>query len=476
MSYALTTQGQGDAYFSLTNWNFNQVAGTAGVAKINIDFSIENFRGSAFAILLGASNSTISYLRVNSDGSLELRSSGTRIISAAGAIQLGQRYTVRLEYLKSTTTTTMYIDDIQVSGEWVATNNLGFNQINRISTTTTNRVDITVYALFMDGDAIYDTYADRWDDTTATGSGTTWTSTGGTRSITIVNATGATDSWWQFYNEENNTNESSIDSSYAKYTSNVTGSNIKPVVSLSSDATYSKYTGSINTNAFVSGLNASLNATYPKYTSIIGAGNNKPILTSNIEGSYLKHTANIIGSNTKPVVTANINSSYGKYTGSVNAGAATTNNLSSIIGNYPKYTGTLTANRINAVFITTINNSYPKYSTTINASRVIPTYSSNINGNYPKYTSNVSLQAVYLDRTLSISGSYPKYTGSIFGGLLSANRSCMITASYPKYFAVVIEGEINLVTKAGVGRNLDISFGSRNYQHNAGAREINIEV
>jgi hypothetical protein len=229
-------------------------------------------------------------------------------------------------------------------------------------------------------------------------------------------------------------------------------------------------------NISLPGLNASISASYGKYTGNITGTNIKPIRTSSINSSYGKYTGTVTATNVKPIRTATVNSSYGKYTGSINAGLVTSVRQTNINASYGKYTGTINGSNVKPVLSVGINSSYSKYTGSVTASNIKPLLITSINSNYGKHTASISIDSLYLDRTVTINSNYPKYSGSINVSLLSTNRSCTINGSYPKYFAVVVQGEVNLTTKAGTGRNLDISFGSRNYQYYAGLRDITVEV
>lgn len=201
MPNALSTQGQGaTSYITMPAWGFNANAGTNGVSKIEIEFKIISFRGAAFAYLLASSGSTQNALRIDpATMRLQYRAGATnRIETGDNAIQLGQIYKARLEYNKATTRTTLYLNDVYV-GEYVASNTLQFNQINRFSTTANTYVDMLLYSLSTASAANYSTYIDSWPPETAPNTGTSWTSSGGTRNLTVTSFTGATDSWWVFY-------------------------------------------------------------------------------------------------------------------------------------------------------------------------------------------------------------------------------------------------------------------------------------
>lgn len=196
MAYALTTQGQGTApYIAVPDWKFNAKAGTTGISKIEIEFEIVAFNGRT-ATLLNASNSTQNLLWVYPDGRISYRTGANdRIITGVGAVVEGQKYKARIEYNKSINTTYLYLDDVLIGG-YVASNSVQFNQINRYSTSTTSSVDMILYSLSMINDSNYSTYSDSFPVETATGTGTEWVSSNGTRSLVVTNFEGAADSWW----------------------------------------------------------------------------------------------------------------------------------------------------------------------------------------------------------------------------------------------------------------------------------------
>lgn len=197
MEYALSTAGQGAiSYVAIPNWTFNANANTSGSSFIEVDVRFDDWRGATFAYVLGASGSTQNALRITTaTGVVTWRTSATdRIVSSPGLVLLGQRNKFRLEYNKATTTTALYVNDVLI-GTFVASNSVSFNQIGRFSTSAGTYSDLTLFGVSVGG-AVYAAYSDSWDGSTTTGTGTSWTSTSGTRSLTITNATGASDSWW----------------------------------------------------------------------------------------------------------------------------------------------------------------------------------------------------------------------------------------------------------------------------------------
>lgn len=202
MDYALSTVGQGaTCYISFPNWAFNANINTAGISFIEVEMTFHDYRGTAFGYVLGSSGSTQNALRVDTaTGQLQYRTQATnRITSATSAIVLGQKHIFRLEYNKATTTTTMFLDGVEVGAPFVAANNIGWGQIGRFFTSAGTYADLTVFRVSAGGN--FATYTDTWDATTAGTSptGVNWLSTSGTRNLTITNATGATNSWWLFH-------------------------------------------------------------------------------------------------------------------------------------------------------------------------------------------------------------------------------------------------------------------------------------
>ena len=205
MPFALSTQGQGStAYIAAPSWSFNPNT-NSGYNWVEIDFILHSADiNNGIGYILGASSSTSFSVSVDTTNTLRFVSGSTnRIIGAAGAFVYGQRYVLRVEYndtgVAGTAFTRMYLDGVQVGSDWTgATHNNIINQIGRYS--TTRHSPITVYSIAFGSDnSAAVTYVDSWNDTTATGSGTGWTSTGGTRDLTITNATGSADSWWVSY-------------------------------------------------------------------------------------------------------------------------------------------------------------------------------------------------------------------------------------------------------------------------------------
>ncbi len=195
MAFAFKTEGQGaSSYIALQNWNHSANVNT-GVSGIEIEISLDGFRGQALGYLLGASSSTQNAVRVDAATmQLQLRlSAANRVASANGAIVLGQRHKITLTWDKSTTTYSFYLDDVLL-GLWSGSA-VTWNQIARYSTTVTS--DVTLYAVKVWGPQA--SYTDEWDDSTATGNGTTWPSKGGTRNLTMTGYTGAENSWWYEY-------------------------------------------------------------------------------------------------------------------------------------------------------------------------------------------------------------------------------------------------------------------------------------
>lgn len=326
---------------------------------------------------------------------------------------------------------------------------------------------------WFDATATVSANGQRWNSDLTSGSGTIWATDSGNNQGTLVNF--AAEAEWEFYSD-GSTETASIDSTYPKYTAAVTGTNTKPVFNTSVDSTYGKYTGTVSAGVVTPGINASISANYPKYTSTVTGSNIKPVRTASISSSYGKYTATVTGTNIKPVRTASVNSTYSKHTASINAGIVSTNRQTSINSTYPKYTGSITGTNTKPVFNGSVNSTYAKHTASVTGNNTKPVLTTTINSSYGKHTVNVSIGGFYLNRTAAVNSAYAKHTASVAASLLLQDRSCTINGSYPKHFAVVIQGQVNLTTKAGKGRNLDISFGSRNYQYYAGLREITVEV
>jgi len=203
MDYALSTVGQGPTAYitmpaTLTNsLNIDWVVGGVFVVP-------ELPTGTGLIHLLGGSGTTQNGLRVNSDGAIILRQAATnRIVTEAGLVQAGVPFEWRVVNNTTDGLWELYVNDL----DNIATNDVGapavfartstwgsMNQFGRFSTSLVTPVEVRrFYSL---GQA---SFTDEWDATSATGTGSTWTSVGGTRNLTIVNATGPADSWWVGY-------------------------------------------------------------------------------------------------------------------------------------------------------------------------------------------------------------------------------------------------------------------------------------
>lgn len=451
----------------------NNAGTSAWVAEFKVKFASYPTTGNWY--ILGSNNASASGLALrqgSGNGALAIVTAGTfRIASNAGFILNDAEFHVyRVEH-DANGDLRFYRDGTQFGPTLSFVLNSLFN-CNRFGAGTTTATVFTPFE--MD----YFTYIGSpngrtWRASLSNGAGVQLPTDESSNEGTLFGfAAGAE---WVFYSD-GSTESASIDSTYPKYTAAVTGTNTKPVFNTSVNSTYGKYTGTVSAGVVTPGINASISANYPKYTSTVTGSNIKPVRSASISSSYGKYTATVTATNIKPVRPASVNSTYSKHTASINAGIVSTNRQISINSTYPKYTGSVTGSNTKPVFNGSVNSTYVKHTASVTGNNTKPVLTTTINSSYGKHTVNVSIGGVYLNRTASVNSTYAKHTASVAASLLLQDRSCTINGSYPKHFAVVIQGQVNLTTKAGTGRNLDISFGSRNYQYYAGLREITVEV
>ena len=193
---ALSTNGQGSSSYIQVHsqqFLFNQTANT-GVSTLEINVSLDDFRGNTVGYLLGASGSTQGFLGVDA-ATMQLRlvhGLVTRIASPNNAITLGQKHNIRIRWDKIGGSVEMWLDTVLLGSYNTGTNwTFGFNQVGRYSTIQTTGV--TLYSLSVGGNP--STYSALWDAYTISATGSTWDDGSG-RLLTIMNAEGEPDSWW----------------------------------------------------------------------------------------------------------------------------------------------------------------------------------------------------------------------------------------------------------------------------------------
>jgi hypothetical protein len=198
LDLCLSTKDQGTgSYVTMPPWVFNANA-NSGFATIEAEVSIDDFRGGTHGYIFGNSGSTSSGLRVNaSTFALEFWLGGVvQITSPANAVTLGQKFKVKLQWSKAAGQLQMHLDGVQVGATYAVANlTQRYDQLGRFHTSQTT--GITIYEVAAGG--FCSTYNSRWDTYTILSTGTTWPDLVGntnSRPLTIVNATGAADSWW----------------------------------------------------------------------------------------------------------------------------------------------------------------------------------------------------------------------------------------------------------------------------------------
>jgi hypothetical protein len=191
MDYALTTQGQGStAYLAVSGTTITNASSVNW--RIGGKHRIHSL--TANAQIAGASNSTQHIVRIYTDGSIAFRTGATdRVRSSAGLVAVDVDFTWSLRNEVGVgMTLALNGTDINTFG---TSSNFPINQLHRFSTTAAS--EVTTYAFFHEINGVLQS---SWDDTNATGSGSTWDSSGPVvRTLTITNATGAADSWWVNY-------------------------------------------------------------------------------------------------------------------------------------------------------------------------------------------------------------------------------------------------------------------------------------
>ena len=188
MEYALTTKDQGTGAFIATPSLSNTAVTPWIMGGVFIVHDL-----AANQQLLGDSGSNQKALRVYTDGSLAVRSSALdRIRSPAGMIVPEVPFAWEVRNNITTGNWELYLGDLSTPVGTFARGSTSWllNQIGRFFNTTTTAT--TVLSFYASGG----TYNDAWNGSTTTGAGTSWTSTSGTRALTITGATGAADSWW----------------------------------------------------------------------------------------------------------------------------------------------------------------------------------------------------------------------------------------------------------------------------------------
>jgi hypothetical protein len=189
----MSTVGQGStSYFALPTWTGNGATEVTGGYYVRIKFKVDSL--ATVNHLVGGST-----LRTTTTGALIYRNNTSDLItSSAGSIVAGQIHEAVIRRLYTPTAAIqLELDGVIINTTtnitlgWLGT----LNQLGRFSTTA--RSDITVYEFEVFNGAA--SYSAIWDQTGATGTGTTWADDTATRNLTITNATGAADSWWIFY-------------------------------------------------------------------------------------------------------------------------------------------------------------------------------------------------------------------------------------------------------------------------------------
>jgi hypothetical protein len=191
MKFALSTFNQG-AYITLPAILNN----TSGAAWIIGGTAIVHDL-SANRNLIGASSSTQNVLRFYPDGSVAMRAGSIdRITASAGAAVVGDVFAWEIRNNTATGNWEFYFNDMNTPVGVFARGSTAWamNQLCRFSTSPSPF--FTILSFYASGGA---SYVDSWDDTTAVSTGTSWNSASGTRDLTIVGATGASDTWWTPY-------------------------------------------------------------------------------------------------------------------------------------------------------------------------------------------------------------------------------------------------------------------------------------
>lgn len=200
MEYALSTEGQGGAvYLTIPSVSINPGA-TQGISGFEFDVEPIAASSAGFVNLFGTSSTNVTAFRIEAaTGSLQWRYSSTVLLaSAPGSVVMGVRQKLGAEWDEASASLWLTINQIRVAGPFVVSSqlqtNIAWNQIGRVGTSSPSPQAFKLYGLRVYGAG--PTYTDTWNGSTTTGTGTSWTSTSGTRSLTITGATGAADSWW----------------------------------------------------------------------------------------------------------------------------------------------------------------------------------------------------------------------------------------------------------------------------------------
>ena len=191
MPYALSTTGQGSTAYVQSSATFG---GDSTVAfEFGGRFEVDSL--AAVTQLFGSSTTSVRRLQVETNGRLTLFSTSARIQSPIGSIVAGVPFDFKVINNLATGNWELYLNDMVTPVGTFARTTLSFtlNQLPRATIVNTN--GFKIYNLWQTVGA----FVDRFDDTTAPSTGTVWTSTGGTRTLTCVNFAGAPDSWWVFY-------------------------------------------------------------------------------------------------------------------------------------------------------------------------------------------------------------------------------------------------------------------------------------
>lgn len=200
MEYAISTEGQGGvAYLTIPSVSIN--AGTTqGISGFEFDVIPLVASSAGFVNLFGTSSTNVTAFRIEAaSGSLQWRYSSTVLLaSPPGSVVMGVRQKLGAEWEEATASLWLTINQVRVAGPFVVSSQLqtsiAWNQIGKVGTSSPSPQAFTLYGLQVYGPGA--TYNDTWNGSTTTGTGTSWTSTSGTRSLTITGATGAADSWW----------------------------------------------------------------------------------------------------------------------------------------------------------------------------------------------------------------------------------------------------------------------------------------
>lgn len=459
MPKALSTVGQGStSYIAVPIWSTASASEATGGWYIRLVFSVPSL--AAINHLVGAQSSTAGSLRTLTDGALRFRNASADLItSPANAVVVDQKHTLILRRRFIVPDVIELLLDGNIIGTtgtltsgWLT----AVNQLGRFS--SSSRSDITVYEFELYNGA--SSYQANWDETGASGSGTTWADDTATRNLTITNASGATDSWWLDYSV-GGTNTIDITATYPIYTNSITATNEKPVKTVNVSAEYASYTAVVNATAVASGFNVNIVATYPAFTASVVADNIKPVKTVTIVANYPIYTGTVTATNIKPIKTVNITGTYPSYTASVVATMQGTGYSATVNTTYPIYIGSVVSTNIKPIKTVNISASYPVYNATVNNTNTKPIKTVNVTTTYSSYSVSVTATVNKIN-SFSINTTYPKYTANVICGSVGTDKLISINATYPKHIGSVVIGEfLSLPYRGGKGAHLVISLGSR---------------